>query len=154
MSLITMPARVYQFTVLQTGKVAHLFNLAVRLYIANVFLKAGLTKIQSWGTTLQLFENEYAVPILPPELAAYLGTAAELLLPALLVLGLAARPAALALFLFNMVAVISYPDISEAGVKDHVFWGWMIAVIFFYGAGKLSADAWLRHKIDRMPNRP
>ena len=129
-------------------KAANVFNLAIRLYIANVFFKAGLTKIQSWDSTIALFENEYSVPILPPEMAAYLGTAAELVLPVMLVLGFAGRLTALALFLFNIVAVVSYPDISEAGVKDHVFWGWMIAVIFFYGAGKISVDAWLCRKLD------
>jgi len=116
------------------------FDLAIRLYLANVFFKSGLVKIQSWQTTLSLFEYEYAVPLLPPTVAAYLGTAAELVLPVFLALGLAGRLAALALFAFNLVAVTSYPDISEAGVKDHVLWGWLIAVAFFHGPGKLSLD--------------
>ena len=95
------------------------FDLAIRLYVAKVFLLSGLTKIKSWQTTLDLFAYEYAVPVLSPKLAAYLGTAAELTLPVLLVLGLLSRPTALALFVFNYVAMISYPDISPAGIKDH-----------------------------------
>jgi putative oxidoreductase len=41
-----------------------------RLAIASVFLKAGLTKTASWEFTVQLFADEYQVPILPPEVAA------------------------------------------------------------------------------------
>lgn len=117
-----------------------LFDLAIRLYVAKVFFMSGLTKIQSWDSTLSLFENEYAVPLLPPELAAYLGTAAELCLPPLLVLGIGTRAVALAAFAFNLIAATSYPDISEAGIKDHVLWGTLLAVTFFHGAGKLSLD--------------
>jgi putative oxidoreductase len=123
---------------------APLFDLAIRLYVANVFIRSGLTKIQSWDSTLSLFANEYAVAWLPPELAAYLGTAAELCLPPLLALGLAGRFVALALFVFNIVAVSSYPDISEAGIKDHMPWGALLAVTFFHGPGKLSIDHLLR----------
>lgn len=123
-----------------------LFNLAIRLYVGNVFFKAGLVKIQSWDTTIALFENEYQVPVLSPELAAYMGTAGELVLPVLLVLGLGGRFAALGLFIVNAMAVISYPDIDNLGMKDHILWGWLLAVIFFYGVGKLSVDAWLKRR--------
>jgi putative oxidoreductase len=119
---------------------APLVSLTIRLYVANVFFKAALTKVQSWDSTLALFEYEYAVPLLPPHLAAYLGTAVELLAPIFLALGLGGRLAALVLFAFNIVAVVSYPDISPAGIKDHVLWGWLLAVVFFYGSGKLSVD--------------
>lgn len=118
-------------------------DLAIRLYVAKVFFWSGLTKIQSWGTTVMLFEYEYAVPVLSPNLAAVLGTGAELVLPPLLALGLATRPAALALFVFNYVAVISYPDISDAGIKDHFFWGFLLLVPLFHGAGKLSVDRFI-----------
>jgi putative oxidoreductase len=117
-----------------------LFDLAIRVYVAKAFFLSGLTKIMSWSSTLSLFENEYAVPLLPPELAAYLGTAAELVLPPLLVLGIGGRAVALAAFVFNLVAATSYPDISEAGIKDHILWGALLAVTFFHGPGKLSLD--------------
>ena len=122
------------------------FVLAVRLYVASVFFKSGLTKIASWDTTIALFENEYAVPLLPPEIAAYLGTATELVIPVLLVLGLFTRPAALVLFVFNIIAVISYPDLSEGGLKDHVYWGLLLLVTLFHGPGKLSIDHLIRRK--------
>lgn len=72
-----------------------------------VFFQSGLAKIASWDATLWLFEEgTYVVPLLPPVPAAYLGTAAELCLPVLLVLGLGGRFAALALFAVNIVTVI------------------------------------------------
>jgi len=74
-----------------------LFALALRLYVARVFLLSGLTKTHDWNTTIALFENEYHVPVLSPAIAALLGTAAELGLPILLILGLGTRFAALAL---------------------------------------------------------
>jgi len=120
-----------------------LFDLAARYVVAYAFFSSGLVKIQSWSSTLYLFENEYAVPFLPPELAAYMGTAAELTLPVLLMLGLCSRFTAIALFVFNIVAVLSYPDISPAGVKDHVLWGALLLMTIFHGPGKLSIDYWI-----------
>jgi len=117
-----------------------LFALALRLYVARVFLLSGLTKTHDWNTTIALFENEYHVPVLSPAIAALLGTAAELGLPILLILGLGTRFAALALFAFNIVAVISYPDLSDAGLKDHMLWGALLLVTFFHGPGKWSLD--------------
>ena len=117
-----------------------LFQLGLRLYVANVFFNAGLTKIRDFSSTVALFENEYIVPLLAPAQAAAVGAAAELTLPLLLVLGLASRPAAAALFIFNLVAVVSYPDISDSGVKDHVLWGLMLLVTVFYGPGRASVD--------------
>jgi putative oxidoreductase len=122
-------------------------DLAIRIWVADAFFKSGLTKIMSWDTTIALFENEYAVPLLPPEIAAYLGTATELGIPVLLVLGLFTRPAALFLFVFNIIAVISYPDLSEGGLKDHIYWGLLLLVTFFHGPGKLSVDHLIRSKL-------
>ena len=93
-------------------------DLLIRLWIANIFWKAGTSKLASWDSTLYLFEYEYAVPFLSPELAAYLGTGVELGMPVLLALGLATRFSALVLFVFNIIAVISYPTLNEIGIKD------------------------------------
>lgn len=121
-------------------------DLGVRLWVADVFFTSGMTKILSWSSTIALFENEYAVPVLPPEIAAYLGTAAELSLPVFLALGLVTRPAAIALFLFNIVAATTYPDISALGIKDHQVWGLLMLVTIVHGPGKLSLDYWIeRH---------
>jgi len=114
--------------------------LAIRLWVAWVFFKSGMTKINSWDSTMYLFEYEYAVPLLSPEMAAYLGTAAELSLPVLLAFGLAGRFGAIALFLFNITAVLSYPDLNAAGIRDHQVWGIMLLVPLLFGPGKLSID--------------
>ncbi len=121
--------------------------LAIRLWVAWVFFKSGLTKINSWDSTLYLFEYEYAVPLLSPEMAAYLGTAAELSLPVLLALGLAGRFGAIALFIFNITAVLSYPDLNAAGIRDHQVWGIMLLVPLLHGPGKLSIDYLLCKKL-------
>jgi putative oxidoreductase len=122
-----------------------LFDLVIRLWVAKVFFMSGLTKIQSWSSTLALFEYEYEVPLLPPSLAAILGTAAELVLPVLIAVGLATRLSSLALFLFNFVAVYAYGSYlfsseGAAGLQQHILWGLMIAMTLFHGPGKLSLD--------------
>jgi putative oxidoreductase len=121
-------------------RLAPVADLALRLYVANVFWKAGLVKIQSWSSTLYLFQYEYAVPLLPPTAAAYLGTGIELAFPVLLVLGLAGRLAAAVLFVFNIMAVVSYPTLNAAGVADHQLWGLLLAVLVVRGPGALSLD--------------
>jgi len=131
---------------LQLGFVP-LLLLFCRLWVAWVFFNSGLTKIASWDSTLYLFEYEYQVPILPWELAAYMGTAAELILPVFLALGLITRPMAAILFVFNIIAVVSYPVLWEKGFYDHQLWGLMILIVVVWGAGPLSADKLLRSKL-------
>ena len=121
-------------------------DLILRCWVAYAFWVSGLTKIQNWDSTLYLFNEEYSVPLLPPEIAAYLGTAAELGLPVLLSFGLLGRFAALALFLFNIVAVISYPDLGAAGIEQHKVWGVMLLVCFLHDPGKLSIDHWVKQR--------
>ena len=120
-----------------------LFALAIRLYIVRVFFTSGLIKIGNWTGTLGLFENEFHVPILPPHVAAVMGTTAELVLPVFLFFGLGTRAAAIALFVFNCVAAASYPGLSAAGLKDHILWGALLLVTIFYGPGKIALDNWL-----------
>lgn len=115
-------------------------DLAVRLFVASVFFKSGLTKIATWSSTISLFENEYAVPLLPPEVAAFLGTGVELLFPVLLVIGLGTRFSAFVLFVFNIIAVVSYPDLGDVGLRDHQTWGLLLLVTLLHGPGKLSLD--------------
>lgn len=118
-------------------------DLAVRLWVANVFFKSGLVKIQSWESTVALFTYEYSVPYLSPELAAYLGVFSELFFPVLLAVGLAGRLSAGALFVFNIVAVISYPALNGPGLEQHQVWGLLLLVSFLHGPGKLSVDHWI-----------
>ena len=125
---------------------APVLDLVIRIWVAKAFFLSGLTKIQSWDSTLALFENEYQVPLLPPELAAYMGTFTELFFPVLLVLGLGTRFAASVLFVFNIIAVISYPDLSEAGLKDHQYWGLLLLIPLLHGPGKISIDHFIRRR--------
>ena len=124
-----------------------LVDLGVRLWVANVFWKAGLTKIASWDSTVWLFTNEYHVPLLPPAAAAAAGTFTELFFPVLLVFGLGGRFAAFVLFVFNIIAVISYPDLNEVGLKDHIYWGILLLITLAHGPGKISVDHFLRRWI-------
>ncbi|WP_420911135.1 DoxX family protein [Vibrio aestuarianus] len=126
-----------------------LLLLFCRLWVAWAFFNSGLVKIASWDSTLYLFELEYQVPILPWELAAYLGTAAELTLPIFVALGLLSRPMALALFIFNIVAVISYPVLWEQGFYDHQLWGLMLLLVVVWGAGPISLDKVLRQQASK-----
>jgi putative oxidoreductase len=126
---------------------APLFDLGLRLWVARVFWRSGMQKTTSWDSTLMLFEYEYNVPIIPFDVAAYLATGVELAAPVLLLLGLGSRAGALALFVLNYVAVISYPDINIAGVKDHLLWGTMLAITFFHGPGKISLDYFIKKKL-------
>lgn len=123
--------------------VTPLFDLALRLYVGHVFFSSGLQKLRNWDGTLALFENDYQVPLLPPDLAAVMGTAGELGLPVLLVLGLAGRFGAAGLTVMNLVAVVSYPDLSDLGRQDHLLWGTMLLVTLFHGPGRLSLDHWI-----------
>ena len=116
--------------------------LAARLYVGAAFFRSGLTKIADWETTLALFEDEYHVPLLPTQLAAVMGTAGELALPVLLVLGLFGRFGALGLTVVNVVAVLSLQEIAPAALAQHELWGVLLAAVVLWGPGRWSADAW------------
>ena len=115
-------------------------DLLIRLWVAKVFWQAGLTKLQSMYSTIGLFTYVYHVPLLPPEVAAYLGTGIEISVPVLLALGLAGRLSAGFLFIYNIVAVISYPGLSAGGLEYHAMWGLMLLITLLHGPGKLSLD--------------
>jgi putative oxidoreductase len=128
---------------------APMMDIGLRLYLANVFFKSGLTKIQSWDSTLYLFSDVYAVPLLPPDAAAYLATGAELGLSVLLVLGLFGRFAAAGLSILNVVAVISYADLSEAGINQHLSWGILLGVLLVMSRWQWSVDFWLEKRLSK-----
>jgi putative oxidoreductase len=123
---------------------APLFDLALRLWLAEAFFKSGLTKIKNWDSTLYLFSDVYNVPLLNSDFAAYLASSAELGLPVLLLLGLCGRFAAAGLFILNAVAAWSYySELSEAGLNQHLYWGILLAVLLILSRGKWSLDTWL-----------
>jgi putative oxidoreductase len=117
-----------------------LLALPLRFAVATVFWNSGMTKLANWEATLQLFKDEYQVPLLPPDLAAHLGAAIELTTPVLLVLGLATRPAALLLLgMTTIIEVFVYP----LAWPTHIQWAAMLLVLLFRGAGTYSVDHWL-----------
>jgi putative oxidoreductase len=125
--------------------------LAARLYVAQVFFLSGLTKLRDWDITLALFADEYRVPLLPTELAAWLGAGGELVLPVLLALGLFGRIAALGLFVVNAVAVLSLLDIPPAALQQHQFWGSLLLALLLWGPGRWSLDAWAKLRWQAAP---
>jgi putative oxidoreductase len=130
-----------------------LLSLAVRLFVGWQFFKAGMVKVGDWSATVALFQSEYHVPVLPPVFAAFMGAAGELTLPLLLAAGLLTRPAALGLFLVNLMAVISYPQLFEfecpAAINDHFYWGFLLLALVAFGPGRFSLDAWLSGRTQR-----
>jgi putative oxidoreductase len=130
------------------AKLEPLLLLGFRLYVARVFFMSGLTKLRDWSSTVALFTNEYHVPLLSPPVAAAFGAATELSMPILLALGLASRFASGVLFLFNIVAVVSYyATLAETGgIKDHVLWGTMLLVLTIFGPGGIAIDRWLEQR--------
>ena len=147
MIILERSQRLIQSSINGLDWLSPLVSFLFRLWVANVFWKAGMTKLASWDSTLYLFEYEYAVPFLPTEIAAYLGTGVEITMPILLALGLGTRFSALVLFVFNYIAVVSYPTLNEIGIKDHQYWGLLLLVPLFYGPGALSLDYFVRKRL-------
>jgi putative oxidoreductase len=117
--------------------------LGARLSMAGVFLMSGRTKVDGGltvsDTAVSLFEDEYKLPLLPPELAAHLATYAEHLFPLLLVLGLATRLSAAALLAMTLVIqVFVYPS----AWATHLGWATLLLYLMGRGPGALSLDAW------------
>ena len=128
-----------------------LLLLAARLYVALIFFRAGWLKLSDWSSTLVLFRETYKVPLLSPELAAYIGTFGELVFPVLIVLGLAGRLGAAGLFVVNVMAVASYLDLfgfeCPAGINAHYYWGSMLLALIVFGPGRISLDEIILQRI-------
>ena len=120
-----------------------LFLLALRLWVSWQFLKSGWLKRTDWDSTLFLFQEEYRVPLLSPELAAFAGTFGELFFSLLLAFGVLSRVAAIGLSAVNVLAVVSYAHVLlssgfEAALAQHFLWGLMLLTVVIFGPGKLS----------------
>lgn len=114
--------------------------LAARIFPAVVFWQSARTKVDGLtikDSTYFLFEQVYALPLIPPAIAAQLATVAEHLLPVLLVLGLFARVGALGLL--GMTAVIQIFVFPEAWVT-HGLWATALLVVLAKGPGRVSLD--------------
>lgn len=118
-----------------------LVALTARIALAKVFWSSAQTHLANWQTTLYMFANTYKVPLLPPDLAAHVAVALEVVVPPLLVLGLATRFAALAIFCMTLVIeIFVYPQ----AWPTHIQWAAMMLVLMAWGAGRISLDALIR----------
>lgn len=125
--------------------------LLMRVWVAVAFWRAGLVKIEDPTGTEFLFNTQYQVPLLSPDVAAVLGTWIELVTPWLIGFGVAGRLTALFLFVYNGIAVISYPALWPHGFwaglfnfndfADHKVWGLMLLAVVAWGPGRWSVDA-------------
>ncbi len=111
--------------------------IPLRLAVATVFWNSGTTKLANWDTAVALFADEYKLPLLPPELAAYLAATVELTTPVLLVLGLLTRP--VAAVLLAMTFVIEF-FVYPLAWPTHIQWAAMLLVLLCRGPGQVSID--------------
>jgi len=112
-------------------------QLLFRLAIFGVFFRAGLNKLASWESTIQLFRDEYKVPVLSPEVAAAMSVGVEVGCTALLLLGLATRLATLPLLgMLLTIQLFVYPQ----AWPEHLVWGSILLLLLTRGAGTVSAD--------------
>ena len=134
---------------------APLVFLAIRLWMAEIFFRSGLLKIQNLGGAIFLFSEVHPVPLLPPWLAAYLVTAVELVCPVLLVLGLAARLAALPMLIMVLVIqfVVGAAD-PAFHLTEHYYWMLLLGVIVSKGPGRLSIDHLLARRLAGLQRFP
>jgi putative oxidoreductase len=121
-----------------------LLAIPLRAAVATVFWNSAMAKLANWDTTIALFTDEYALPLLPPEIAAYMAATIELTTPVLLVLGLMTRFAALVLL--SMTAVIEVFVYPQAW-PTHMQWAAMLLVLLCRGAGKISVDQLLWRRL-------
>ena len=112
--------------------------LPLRFAVAVIFWTSGMVKLADWNATLALFENEYNLPLIPPDIAAPMAATIELTTPVLLVLGLLTRPAAAVLLgMTTVIEVFVYPQ----AWPTHIQWAAMMLVLMVQGGGALSLDA-------------
>jgi putative oxidoreductase len=139
-SLAALPLRA--IALLERVPVA-LPQLLFRLGVGLVFWRSAQSKLAGWDTTLLLFREEYRVPLLPPELAAYLATGVELAAPVLLALGLATRLGAAAMLGMTLVIqLFVYPQ----SYSDHLLWTGPLLYLVIRGPGTLSLDHLIRKR--------
>ncbi len=118
--------------------VTPLANLWARIYVGMVFFRSGQAKLADFEETIEFFADDWALPFLPAEPAAYLATAGELILPVLLILGLFTRVGALGLLVMAIVIqVFVFP------LNEHYYWMIILALLVGQGGSKLSVDHWL-----------
>ncbi len=130
---------------LSDATLSPILDLAIRLYMANIFWKSGMLKYENyingdWESTVYLFEDIHPIPGVDPELAAIAGTGGELILSALLAIGLFTRFGAAGLLVMTLVIQFAVPAEYEISNPEHYYWMLLLAVPMLKGGGTLSID--------------
>ena len=121
-------------------------QLLFRIAIAGVFLRAGLTKISSWESTVALFADEYKVPVLAPHLAAAMAATFEVGCSTLLLVGLGTRLASLPLIgMIMTIQLFVYPQ----AWSEHLVWGSILLMLLTRGGGAISLDHLIARQLTR-----
>lgn len=157
---VPAPALLRSFITLCTRIPHSLIAFLARFSIAAVFWKSGQTKVEGFAidivggefhlgwphlseSAVALFQQEYKLPLLPPELAATLAACAEHFFPILLLLGIATRLSALGLLGMTLtIQLFVYPD----AYPTHGTWAALLLYLVAQGPGKISIDAWLAQR--------
>ena len=114
-----------------------LLEFGMRLAVGATFFRSGMNKVEDFNNAIVLFRDEYRLPLIPPEIAAYVAASIELSTPVLLVLGLFTRAAAFVLLgMTTVIEVFVYPE----AWPTHIQWAAMLLVLLCRGAGTLSLD--------------
>jgi putative oxidoreductase len=136
-----LPARIVQRLIAAMDRIPYwLIALSARSFPAALFWQSGQTKVAGFSlkpSAIALFENEYQLPLIDPEIAAYVSAVAEHLFPVLLVIGLASRFSALALLVMTTaIEVFVYPG----AWPTHGVWATCFLIVIARGPGLLSLD--------------
>jgi len=122
-------------------------DLIARIWVAQIFLRDGWFKLQDWNHTIGLFNQHYVVS---PAFAAGLATAAEIILPILLILGLGGRIMILLFLIFNIITMYSYNFIwtpeGSTNLNEQISWAMLLMLLMLHGPGRISVDHWLHQR--------
>lgn len=155
-----LPRLIRQFITLCTHIPNSLLAFVARFSIAAVFWKSGQTKVQGFeidivtreftlgwprlsDSVVDLFRDEYRLPLVHPEIAATMAAFAEHFFPVLILLGIATRLSALGLLGMTMtIQLLVYPD----AYPTHGTWAAVLLYLMVHGPGKLSLDHWIARR--------
>jgi len=128
-----------------------LLALTARFAVFTIFWRSAQTKISGWeffdqsfqfynlnDSTFILFQYEYTVPLLDPEIAAYLATFNEFFISIAVLLGVMTRFGTLALLgMTSVIQIFVYPD----AWPTHIMWAAILLYLIKHGPGRFSFDA-------------
>jgi putative oxidoreductase len=147
------PARIVAGAITTLDRIPHwIIALAARIFPAAVFWQSGETKVAGWHlkpSAIALFQNEYQLPLIDPEIAAYAAALSEHVFPILLIIGLATRVSALALLVMTLVIeIFVYPG----AWPTHGVWATCFLILIARGPGALSLDHMIARRHHQISN--